>query len=168
MTIYRPSDDESARPFSLAAPKCDWKVAFLSDVRARVLQRATDVGFANRDSVLLAAVRAFDFDGAPPAGPETVMVRLDAGRCSLIGVGANEKKRDLETLLIIHQREYRAKNARNYPRFPKRAPPILRLRRAQHARDVDTFGALICDQARFTSKRCDPHHFAHRGLASGT
>jgi hypothetical protein len=93
MPIYRYPMMRSARPFSLAAPKCDWKAAFLSDVRPRVLQRATDVGFANGDFVLLAAVRAFDFDGAPPAGPEAVRVGLNAGRCSLIGVGANEKKR---------------------------------------------------------------------------
>ena len=53
------------------------------------------------------------------------------------------------------------------PRFPKDAP-LLRLRRAQYARDVHTFGALICDQARVASKRCDPHHFAHRALAPGT
>ena len=94
-TVYSGDwDPYRARPFSLAVPKCDWKVAFLSDARPRVLQRVTDVGFANGDFVLLAAVRAFDFDGAPPAGPETVRVRLNAGRCSLIGIGANEKKRN--------------------------------------------------------------------------
>ena len=44
-TVYSGDwDPYRARPFSLAVPKCDWKVAFLSDARPRVLQRVTDVG----------------------------------------------------------------------------------------------------------------------------
>jgi hypothetical protein len=49
-----------------------------------------------------------------------------------------------------------------------RPPPILPLRREQHTRDVHAFRTLIRDQAWFASKRRNPRHFAHRGLASGT
>ena len=47
-------------------------------------------------------------------------------------------------------------------------PSALCVRGPQHARDVHAFGTLIRDQPGPRPKRRDPHHFVHRGLASGT
>src|SRR3954468_10132989 len=63
---------------------------------------------------MLATVRALhDLQCLAPAGPQTVWVGLDAGRCWPIGVGADERKRKHVALLFRP-----SENAQSNLKFP--------------------------------------------------